>query len=68
MRFLLRRTSCRCRLAAMSPMTRRHTFNLGWELGRIFQRILEAGTQNAKGEWRVVEFQEPLGAKIEKPR
>ena len=66
--FLLRSASGCCLLAAMNPMTRRHTFTLGWELGRIFQRILEAGTQNAKGEWRVIEFQEPLGAKIEKPK
>lgn len=53
---------------SFTSTARRHSFNLGWALGRVFQIIDEYGTQNAKGEWKVVYFQEPLGAKIAKPR
>lgn len=52
----------------VSPWARRLSFNLGWALGRIFQAILDCGTQNANGEWRILVDVEPLGAKIDRPR
>ncbi len=52
----------------IAPTARRISFNVGWALGRIFQAIQEAGTQNANGEWRVLLGVEPLGANIPKPR
>ena len=53
---------------SVSPAARRLSFNLGWALGRIFQAILDCGTQNANGEWRILIDVEPLGAKIDRPR
>lgn len=53
---------------AVNPQARQEAFNIGWAFGRIGQLLEKQGTQNAKGEWRVVEFINPLGPKIDKPR
>jgi hypothetical protein len=53
---------------AMTPYGQRLVFNISWALARIGQLLEEQGTQNALGEWRVVTFQETLGAKIERPK
>lgn len=51
-----------------TPETRRQLFNLAWALKRIYDLLLVDGTQNDKGEWRVVHFTDPLGAAIDRPK
>jgi hypothetical protein len=40
----------------VNPEARRHLFNLGWALKRIYDLLLEDGVQNVNGEWRVVTY------------
>ena len=39
-----------------TPEARRHLFNLAWALKRIYDLLLEQGTQNVKREWRAVRY------------